>query len=214
MATARKSTARKRTSSKRKSAKRSRGAIAAAHLGGIGDIETFTAIREIYDRFARRLRRRAGRGNRNDRRGLGLALDGGRPRGTRSARLSGSATQSARHRISQHDHAPSQQRRDELVLGLRQLVFVESRASRHQQRRRAVLARLWAGAQNSASRLHRDPVARVAELVERPCRFLRGLRCWQSRPPARRQSRRGRRLGRGLRGEFPAGAHPRLSLAG
>jgi uncharacterized protein (TIGR02594 family) len=52
MATARKSTARKRTSSKRKSAKRSRGAIAAAHLGGIGDIETFTAIREIYDRLA------------------------------------------------------------------------------------------------------------------------------------------------------------------
>lgn len=44
--------ARKAKSSRRKTTKRTRSAIAAASYGGIGDIETFTAIQKIYDQLA------------------------------------------------------------------------------------------------------------------------------------------------------------------
>lgn len=44
--------ARKAKSSRRKTTKRTRCAIAAASYGGIGDIETFTAIQKIYDQLA------------------------------------------------------------------------------------------------------------------------------------------------------------------
>jgi hypothetical protein len=133
----------KAKASKPKQAKRKSGLLAAANLAGIGDFETFTLIREMHDRLAeRRADSRASKGAR-----FRMAATSARAEVAADAPwvaiahgelgqkgLSRSALQSSCGGISQsqYDRPSGQQGRDELVLGLRQLVHGASAPARNE----------------------------------------------------------------------------------